>query len=164
MCEEAHRYVPDRGEAEYAAAQGAIRRIAREGRKYGLGLMLVSQRPSDVESTVIAQCGTWLVLRLTNHADQQHVARFLPDGLSGMTKSLASLGQQEAIFVGEGAALPSRIRVDDLAAGQLPQSRNARFAEGWSMVRLSKEELDRVACRMAGSAPEHKEVVREPPF
>ena len=63
VCEEAHRYVPDRGEAEYAAAQGAIRRIAREGRKYGLGLMLVSQRPADVESTVIAQCGTWLVLR-----------------------------------------------------------------------------------------------------
>src|SRR3546814_3622413 len=66
VCEEAHRYVPDRGEAEYAAAQGAVRRIAREGRKYGLGLMLVSQRPADVESTVIAQCGTWLVLRLTN--------------------------------------------------------------------------------------------------
>lgn len=86
VCEEAHRYVPDRGEAQYAAAQSAVRRIAREGRKYGLGLMLVSQRPSDLESTVIAQCGTWLVLRLTNSADQAHVARFLPDGLSGMTK------------------------------------------------------------------------------
>src|SRR3989304_7143714 len=81
VCEEAHRYVPDRGEAEYAAAQSSIRRIAREGRKYGIGLMLVSQRPADVESTVISQCGTWLVLRLTNSADQQHVAPFLPDGL-----------------------------------------------------------------------------------
>lgn len=91
VCEEAHRYVPDRGEAEYAAAQMAIRRIAREGRKYGLGLMLVSQRPADIESTVISQCGTWLVLRLTNQADQQHVARFLPDGLSGMTKALQIL-------------------------------------------------------------------------
>jgi hypothetical protein len=150
VCEEAHRYVPDRGEAEYAAAQGAIRRIAREGRKYGLGLMLVSQRPADVESTVIAQCGTWLVLRLTNQADQQHVARFLPDGLSGMTKSLSNLGQQEAIFVGEGAALPSRVRIDDLSADQLPQSRNAQFAQGWSLGRLSKEELERVAARMAG--------------
>ncbi|WP_036114694.1 MULTISPECIES: ATP-binding protein [Luteibacter] len=150
VCEEAHRYVPDRGEAEYAAAQGAIRRIAREGRKYGLGLMLVSQRPADVESTVIAQCGTWLVLRLTNQADQQHVARFLPDGLSGMTKSLPNLGQQEAIFVGEGAALPARVRINDLTEAQLPQSRNARFAKGWSMDRLSKDELDVIANRMAG--------------
>ncbi len=150
VCEEAHRYVPDRGEAEYAAAQGAVRRIAREGRKYGLGLMLVSQRPADVESTVIAQCGTWLVLRLTNQADQQHVARFLPDGLSGMTKSLPNLGQQEAIFVGEGAALPARVRINDLAADQLPQSRNAQFAMGWCLDRLSLEELEHVAARMAG--------------
>jgi len=151
VCEEAHRYVPDRGEAEYASAQVAIRRIAREGRKYGIGLMLVSQRPADVESTVIAQCGTWLVLRLTNQADQQHVARFLPDGLSGMTRSLPNLGQQEAIFVGEGAAIPARIRVRDLAVAQLPKSQSARFAEGWIASRLNEEELKVVADRMAGS-------------
>jgi len=148
VCEEAHRYVPDRGDAEYAAAQGAIRRIAREGRKYGLGLMLVSQRPADIESTVISQCGTWLVLRLTNQADQQHVARFLPDGLSGMTKSLPNLGQQEAIFVGEGAALPARVRVMDLKNEQLPHSQNARFAEAWAGPRLTSAELDAVARRM----------------
>ncbi|MCL6714192.1 ATP-binding protein [Pseudomonas sp. R2.Fl] len=148
VCEEAHRYVPDRGEAEYAAAQGAVRRIAREGRKYGLGLMLVSQRPADVESTVIAQCGTWLVLRLTNQADQQHVARFLPDGLSGMTKSLPNLGQQEAIFVGEGSALPARVRVSDLPEDKLPRSRNAKFAEGWTLERLSDVELHVIATRM----------------
>lgn len=149
VCEEAHRYVPDRGEAEYAAAQVAIRRIAREGRKYGIGLMLVSQRPADVESTVISQCGTWLVLRLTNQADQQHVSRFLPDGLSGMTKALPNLAQQEAIFVGEGAALPARIRVRDLQQAQLPMSHNARFAEGWSGPRLSDNELETIASRMA---------------
>ncbi len=150
VCEEAHRYVPDRGEAEYAEAQNAIRRIAREGRKYGLGLMLVSQRPADIDSTVIAQCGTWLVLRLTNQADQQHVARFLPDGLSGMTKALPNLGQQEAIFVGEGAALPSRIRIANLPIEKLPKSRNARFAEGWSLIRLTADELKLIADRMAG--------------
>ena len=148
VCEEAHRYVPDRGEAEYAAAQSAIRRIAREGRKYGLGLMLVSQRPADIDGTVIAQCGTWLVLRLTNQADQQHVSKFLPDGLSGMTKSLPNLGQQEAIFVGEGAALPARVRIKDLAKHQLPQSHNARFAEGWSGPRLTVDELTEIAKRM----------------
>ena len=149
ICEEAHRYVPDRGTAEYAAAQTAIRRIAREGRKYGIGLMLVSQRPSDVESTVISQCGTWLVLRLTNAADQQHVARFLPDGMSGMTKALPNLAQQEAIFVGEGAAIPARVRIRDLTADQVPKSETAKFAKGWTLDRLSAEEIDAIAERMA---------------
>lgn len=150
VCEEAHRYVPDRGEAEYAAAQTAIRRIAREGRKYGIGLMLVSQRPADIESTVISQCGTWLVLRLTNAADQQHVSRFLPDGLSGMTKALPNLAQQEAIFVGEGAAMPSRIRIRDLEEDQLPKSETAKFAKGWTLDRLTESEIAAVANRMAG--------------
>lgn len=148
VCEEAHRYVPDRGEAEYATAQIAIRRIAREGRKYGLGLMLVSQRPADIESTVISQCGTWLVLRLTNQADQQHVARFLPDGLSGMTKALPNLAQQEAIFVGEGASLPARVRIRNLADDQLPRSQSAKFVEGWAGTGLSSDELNVVAGRM----------------
>ncbi|MGB0372119.1 MAG: helicase HerA domain-containing protein [Opitutales bacterium] len=149
VCEEAHRYVPDRGEAEYAAAQTAIRRIAREGRKYGIGLMLVSQRPADVESTVISQCGTWLVLRLTNAADQQHVSRFLPDGLSGMTKALPNLAQQEAIFVGEGAAMPARVRIRDLSDSQLPKSDTAKFAKGWILDRLTEEEIAAVASRMS---------------
>jgi hypothetical protein len=149
VCEEAHRYVPDRGDAEYSAAQTAIRRIAREGRKYGLGLMLVSQRPADVESTVIAQCGTWLVLRLTNAADQQHVSRFLPDGLSGMTKALPNLAQQEAIFVGEGASMPARIRIRDLEDDKLPKSETARFAQGWILERLSESEIAEIAKRMA---------------
>ncbi|MFT7640348.1 MAG: hypothetical protein ACI9G1_002089 [Pirellulaceae bacterium] len=150
VCEEAHRYVPDRGEAEYAAAQSAIRRIAREGRKYGIGLMLVSQRPADVESTVISQCGTWLVLRLTNAADQQHVSRFLPDGLSGMTKALPNLAQQEAIFVGEGASMPARVRIRDLADDQLPKSETAKFAKGWTLDRLTEAEIAQIANRMAG--------------
>lgn len=152
VCEEAHRYVPDRGEAEYAAAQTAIRRIAREGRKYGIGLMLVSQRPADVESTVISQCGTWLVLRLTNASDQHHVARFLPDGLSGMTKVLPNLAQQEAIFVGEGAAMPARVRIRDLSEDQLPKSETAKFAHGWAQQRLSEVEIKVIADRMTDTS------------
>jgi hypothetical protein len=148
VCEEAHRYVPDRGEAEYATAQIAIRRIAREGRKYGLGLMLVSQRPADIESTVISQCGTWLVLRLTNQADQQHVARFLPDGLSGMTKALPNLAQQEAIFVGEGASLPARVRIRKLSCEHLPLSQSANFPVGWAGSGLNNAELEVIAGRM----------------
>ncbi len=151
VCEEAHRYVPNQGAAEYATAQAAVRRIAREGRKYGLGLMLVSQRPSDIEGTVMAQCGTWIVLRLTNSADQAHVARFLPDGLSGMTRALPALAQQEALFVGEGASLPARIRIRSLTPDQLPRSLTIGFAEGWGKERLSVDEISEIATRMDGS-------------
>ncbi|MDP1701379.1 MAG: ATP-binding protein [Aestuariivirga sp.] len=150
VCEEAHRYVPNQGEAQYAAAQSAIRRIAREGRKYGLGLMLVSQRPSDVEATVLAQCNTWLVLRLSNSADQAHVTRMLPDGLSGMTSLLSSLPRQEALFVGEGAALPSRIRLKTLEKEQLPKSSDIPFGAGWISEPLLKEEIEKIAARMIG--------------
>ncbi len=107
VCEEAHRYVPNRGQAEYEAAQSAIRRIAKEGRKYGLGLMLVSQRPADVESPVLSQCNSWLILRLTNASDQEHVSRFLPDELAGLTRLLPSLVRREAVFIGKAAAIPA---------------------------------------------------------
>ena len=73
--------------------------------------MLVNERPADIEGTVISQCGTWVVLRLGNASDQSHVARFLPDGMAGLVKALPGLVRQEAIFVGEGAALPARIRI-----------------------------------------------------
>src|SRR5258706_254683 len=111
VCEEAHRYVPNRGEAQYEAAQEAIRRIAKEGRKYGLGLFLVSQRPSDVEATVLSQCNSWIIHRVTNDADREHVRGILPDSLSGLTKMLSGLRRREAIFVGQAAMLPSRILI-----------------------------------------------------
>jgi len=150
ICEEAHRYVPNRGEAQYAAAQNAIRRLAREGRKYGLGLMLVSQRPSDVEETVLSQCNTWLVLRLTNSSDQSHVAKMLPDTLGAMTSMLSSLPRQEALFVGEGAALPARIKLRTLTDEQIPRSADIPFGLGWANSPPSVDELRAVADRMTG--------------
>ncbi|MET4632924.1 ATP-binding protein [Kaistia defluvii] len=150
VCEEAHRYVPDRGEAQYAAAQDAIRRIAREGRKYGIGLMLVSQRPSDVESTVLSQCNSWLVLRLTNGSDQEHVGRFLPDTMSGLLRLLPSLPRREALFVGEAAALPARIKLTYLPEGKRPQSNDISYAAGWSKSAPSIEGIGRIAERMSG--------------
>ena len=148
VCEEAHRYVPDRGEAQYAVAQDAVRRIAREGRKYGLGLMLISQRPADVEGTVISQCNSWIVLRLSNSQDQQHVKRFLPDSLSNMTSVLSSLPRQEALFVGEAAALPARIKIRSLPKDKLPDSNDISFAEGWSHQLQDREVLNAIAARM----------------
>ena len=99
VCEEAHRYVPNSGEAQYEAAQSAIKRVAKEGRKYGIGLFLVSQRPSEVEATVLSQCNSWIVLRITNEADRAHVRGILPDSMAGLTKMLSGLRRQEAVFV-----------------------------------------------------------------
>jgi uncharacterized protein len=148
VCEEAHRYVPNRGDAQYEVAQTAVRRLAREGRKYGLGLMLVSQRPSDIEDTVISQCNSWIVLRLANSSDQEHVSRILPDSLTGMTKMLSSLPRQEALFVGEAAAIPARIRLRTLTSDQLPNSNDISFAKGWSSDGTTTETLQAVVARM----------------
>lgn len=131
VCEEAHRYVPNSGEAQYEAAQDAIRRIAKEGRKYGLGLILVSQRPSEVEATVLSQCNSWIVLRITNDADREHVKSILPDSMSGLMKMLSGLRRQEAIFVGQAAMLPSRIFIRNLEPNQLPKSNDIDFEKGW---------------------------------
>ncbi len=144
VCEEAHRYVPNYGEAQYKEAQSAIRRIAKEGRKYGIGLMLVSQRPSDVESTVLSQCNSWIVLRLTNSNDQNHASSFLPDSLSGLTRILSSLTRREAVFVGEAAALPSRIRIRELQEEQLPDSSDIDFVKGWTNKLLTSEDIKKI--------------------
>ena len=147
ICEEAHRYVPDKGLAEYASAQKAIRRLAMEGRKYGIGLLLVSQRPSDVERTVLSQCNSWLVMRLTNSGDQDHVTRFLPDNLSGLARLLPSLSRQEAIFVGEASVVPARILIRTLGESELPRSEDVSFAKGWSQGPVEVEAIETVVKR-----------------
>lgn len=129
--EEAHRYVPNSGEAQYKEAQIAVRRIAKEGRKYGIGLMLVSQRPADLEKTVLSQCSSWIIMRLTNSTDQSYVSNFLPDNLSGLTKILPSLTRREAVFVGEASLIPSRIKIRELTKEELPDSSDIDFVSGW---------------------------------
>jgi DNA helicase HerA-like ATPase len=147
VCEEAHRYVPNRGEAQYEAAQEAVRRIAKEGRKYGLGLLLVSQRPSEVEATVLSQCNSWIVLRITNDSDREHVRSILPDSMAGLTKMLSGLRRQEAIFVGQAAMLPSRFVVRKLEENQLPRSHDIDFDAGWQNDPMSPGQLKTVAER-----------------
>lgn len=149
VCEEAHRYVPNRGEAQYEAAQDAIRRLAKEGRKYGIGLMLVSQRPSEVESTVLSQCNSWIILRITNDSDRSHVQGILPDSLAGLTKVLSGLRRREAIFVGQAAVLPSRILIRDLVKDgkKLPRSQDIDFDKGWQSNPITDRQLSDVGKR-----------------
>jgi len=147
VCEEAHRYVPNRGEAMYQAAQEAIRRLAKEGRKYGVGLMLVSQRPGEVESTVLSQCNSWVVMRITNDQDREHVRGVLPDSMAGLVKMLSGLRRREAIFVGEAAMLPSRIMIRELAETELPRSHDIDFDAGWQTVPMDPKDIAAVGQR-----------------
>jgi hypothetical protein len=147
ICEEAHRYVPDRGDAQYAAARLAIQRLAKEGRKYGVALMLVSQRPSEIDSTVLSQCNSWIVLRITNESDREHVRAILPDSLVGLTKVLSGLRQREAIVVGHATALPSRILIRKLEQHQLPRSNDISFSTGWQSAHMDSASLAAVAER-----------------
>ena len=149
VCEEAHRYVPNRGEAQYVAAQDAIRRLAKEGRKYGIGLILVSQRPSEIEATVLSQCNSWIVMRITNDTDRTHVKGVLPDSLSGLAKVLSGLRRREAVFVGQAATIPSRIMVRDLVkeGKLLPDSRDIDFDIGWKSDPISDVHLRNVIYR-----------------
>lgn len=147
VCEEAHRYVPNSGDAQYSAARSAVRRLAKEGRKYGIGLVLVSQRPSEVDATVLSQCGSWVVLRLVNETDRNHVKAVLPDSLADMTKVLSALRRREAIVVGQACSLPSRMMVRKLSDSQRPRSHDVDFMRGWSTAGVTEDELREVGRR-----------------
>jgi DNA helicase HerA-like ATPase len=111
VCEEAHNYLPQTGGADYKAAKKSIERIAKEGRKYGLSLMVVSQRPSEVSDTIFSQCNNFLSLRLTNKADQNYIKALLPDSSSELVELLPTLRQGEAFIVGDAVLMPSLIQL-----------------------------------------------------
>ncbi len=114
VCDEAHLYLPVRDDADAVQKQalGSFERIAKEGRKYGMSLVVVSQRPSDVSRTILSQCNNFLALRLTNDADQAVIKRLMPDALSGITEILPLLDVGEAIVLGDAVLIPSRIKLD----------------------------------------------------
>jgi DNA helicase HerA-like ATPase len=131
VCEEAHRYVPSDPTLGFAAAARAVTRISKEGRKYGLSLALVSQRPSELSAEALSQCGTVFSLHLGNEPDQRFMARTLPDAARGMLANLSSLPVQQAIVTGEGVPLPVRIRFDNLPPERRPHSASAAFSKAW---------------------------------
>jgi len=111
VCEEAHNYVPASDSAMYRASRKSIERIAKEGRKYGLSLMVVSQRPSEVSPTIFSQCSNFIALRLTNKADQNYIKGLLPENTSAAAEMLPSLGQGEALIVGDASLMPSLVQL-----------------------------------------------------
>lgn len=129
VCEEAHNYVPNHDSAMYRPSKKSIERIAKEGRKYGLSLLMVSQRPSEVSETVFAQCNNFIALRLTNRSDQIYVTHLLPDHLSSVTDMLPSLGDGECIAIGDAVPLPSVVQMD--MPEPAPKSQTVRFHHEW---------------------------------
>ncbi len=127
--EEAHNYIPQSDGAKYGSVKKAIERIAKEGRKYGLSLMIVSQRPSEISETVFSQCNNFVVMRLTNPTDQQYVKRLLPDSVSAITDELPTLERQEVVLIGDATPMPSLIKVDDIE--DRPLSRDIDFRTEW---------------------------------
>ncbi|TAN45000.1 MAG: DUF87 domain-containing protein [Rhodospirillales bacterium] len=132
VCEEAHRYVPANPEDGFAPTRRALGRIAKEGRKYGIALGLVTQRPSELSASILSQCGTLFILKMSNEQDQQFVSRALPEGAKDLLSALPTLRPQEAVLVGEGASVPMRLRFDDLPPEERPHSASASFSESWN--------------------------------
>lgn len=110
--EEAHKYVPNDGAAKYRASRESIERIAKEGRKYGVTLLLASQRPSEISETIFSQCNNFLALRLTNPADQNYVKRLLPDTMGNLIDRMPTLRAGESLLIGDAVVLPSVVQVD----------------------------------------------------
>jgi len=131
VCEEAQRYVPAHPDSGFDATARVITRVAKEGRKYGLSLALVSQRPSELAPEALSQCGTIFALRMGSEVDQKFVARAVADAARGMLASLPSMPTQQALVSGEGVRLPMRIRMDDLAPEHRPSSEGAAFSTEW---------------------------------
>ncbi len=127
VLEEAHLYLP---EGTKSAAHRTVTRIAKEGRKYGVGLLVVTQRPSEIDHTVLSQCGTLVSLRLTNAGDRSVVAAAMPDDLAGLSSMLPALRTGEALAVGEAVPIPTRIRIR--RARQKPEGSDPDVAGAWA--------------------------------
>lgn len=136
VMEEAHRYL---GRDDASLARDAVQRIVKEGRKFGIGAMIVSQRPSEIDDTILSQCGTFFSLRLSNAADRSKVQAALPDSLSGIVDSLPVLRTGEAVITGEAAKLPVRCRITLPEEGKRPSSEDPMVAQSWCTDRGAED-------------------------
>ena len=131
VCEEAHRYVPNEKNADGSSVGRILSRIAKEGRKYGISLGLITQRPSDLAEGVLSQCGTIIAMRLNNERDQAFVRAAMPEGARGFLDSIPALRNRECIICGEGVSIPIRVSFDELEEFRRPASEDPSFSALW---------------------------------
>jgi len=132
VCEEAHRYIPSDPNLGFNSTRKIISRIAKEGRKYGVSLAIVSQRPSELEVSTLSQCSTIFSMRLSNEKDQNFVRAAVPDGAADLLSFLPSLGTAETMIFGESVNLPMRVILNTLEEQYRPHSSSADFTDLWS--------------------------------
>ena len=147
VCEEAHRYVPSDKTSSGQAVRKVLERIAKEGRKYGVSLGLITQRPSDLAEGVLSQCGTIIVMRLNNDRDQAFVKSAMPEGARGFLDVIPALRNRECIVCGEGVSIPIRVSFDDLERDRRPASSDPAFSELWKQTGDEEAMVSRVVKR-----------------
>ncbi len=147
VCEEAHRYVPAERDAHMSSVGKILGRIAKEGRKYGVSLGLITQRPSDLAEGVLSQCGTIIAMRLNNDRDQAFVKAAMPEGARGFLDTIPALRNRECIICGEGVSIPIRVAMDDLEENKRPASSDPLFSELWQQTGGEEEIVGRVVKR-----------------
>lgn len=152
LCDEAHLYLPVKDDADAVQKQALFNfeRIAKEGRKYGVSLFVVSQRPSDVSKTILSQCNNFIILRLTNDRDQSVVKNLVPDSLKGVTDCLPILDVGEAIVLGDAILLPNRVKLHEPKLK--PQSNTVDFWKVWNKVEPDEVELFKAVRNMRAQA------------
>ncbi len=147
VCEEAHRYVPNERNADGSSVGRILSRIAKEGRKYGVSLGLITQRPSDLAEGVLSQCGTIISMRLNNDRDQAFVRAAMPEGARGFLDAIPALRNRECIICGEGVSIPIRVKFDDLEDIKRPASEDPSFVELWNKSGGEEEAVQRTVMR-----------------
>jgi DNA helicase HerA-like ATPase len=160
VCEEAHRYVPANPSFGFEPCKRAIAKIAKEGRKYGASLCIVTQRPAEIDPTILSQCNTVFALRMSNDRDQEIVKSAIADTGSGLLEFLSALGQREAIAFGDGVTLPVRIKFDELPAHAMPRSSSARFSEMWQKSVGDEGFLDSIVDRWRNASASAADAVQ----
>ncbi|MGI4731887.1 MAG: ATP-binding protein [Janthinobacterium lividum] len=134
VCEEAHRYIPSDRNADGSSVGRILGRIAKEGRKYGVSLGLITQRPSDLAEGVLSQCGTIIAMRLNNDRDQAYVRAAMPEGARGFLDAIPALRNRECIICGEGVGIPIRVAFDGLEESKRPASGDPLFSKLWTQT------------------------------
>jgi uncharacterized protein len=147
VCEEAHRYIPADKTGGGQAVRKILEQIAKEGRKYGVSLGLITQRPSDLAEGVLSQCGTIIAMRLNNERDQAFVKSAMPEGARGFLDVIPALRNRECIVCGEGVSIPIRVAFDDLERDRRPASSDPLFSELWRQTGDEEAMVGRIVKR-----------------
>ena len=144
VCEEAHRYIPSDKSLGFHSTRRIIARIAKEGRKYGVSLGIISQRPSELEASTLSQCSTIFSMRLSNEIDQNFVRAAVPDGAAELLSFLPSLGTAETMVFGESVNLPMRVILNTLEEEYRPHSSSAAFTDLWNRAEVTDDFMELV--------------------